>query len=649
MMNWLFAALLASTAEEEAAMVRMLTLAQKSLISDRPLPVKPLGTTTTATPAENNTCSASVDGHPTGVSPWAAKFAALEHADFFPPVAASISLTNPFTQTTKAIHDGRFATARQKLHSLCLRGQGIAEKTPSASEANVLERWVGDCATLLKYVPEAAPNREDHKRLLMLLHDLGGSLMLLHYLGVLSPPLLPVEPLADLADALGNSFGEWNRKTALTRALGAAVRSADASSASAELLRENGLCSPPPYGEAAKQQTKEEEHDMWSEVGVRACATLLLRGRRVGEALDVLRALTVPAPTLHPFLSAFEFASRLPMAPTDASSPPPSRFSPEQMLEVLEAALESPQHGLASEGNLLRWQLKSALRWGQATAPEPPLDCPPPSPSPLLETPRVLIVMPFVDSEQKRLKANLGSWADGGGVEPCLDKPTTTTGGVVDVALYSADKPGVSSWLPSGSPEKLLGGGSARCFNRVFVRHANLSKAEQHYIGGWDNTGPNNLFYRLFHDDWLHANYDVLLWMETDMVPIKPDWISRVLEEARYPRGFWRKGPAQQPKLQHAMVSTHHYHMNSAGLYRLGQPCFIELMRRVETEHPKQPHDVSTHLFLHDPRHFHIWQAHAHRFLYTDLVQNRLDAWSAEGVKKVSEETMFVHGKHRSS
>ena len=46
MMNWLFAALLASTAEEEAAMVRMLTLAQKSLISDRPLPVKPLGATT---------------------------------------------------------------------------------------------------------------------------------------------------------------------------------------------------------------------------------------------------------------------------------------------------------------------------------------------------------------------------------------------------------------------------------------------------------------------------------------------------------------------------------------------------------------------------------------------------------------------------
>ena len=95
------------------------------------------------------------------------------------------------------------------------------------------------------------------------------------------------------------------------------------------------------------------------------------------------------------------------------------------------------------------------------------------------------------------------------------------------------------------------------------------------------------------------------------------------------------------------MISTHHYHMNSAGLYRLGQPCFLELIRRVKREHPRQPHDVSTHLFLHDPRHFHIWQEHAHRFLYTDLVQNRLDAWSLEDVRRTSPDTVFVHGKMR--
>ena len=58
----------------------------------------------------------------------------------------------------------------------------------------------------------------------------------------------------------------------------------------------------------------------------------------------------------------------------------------------------------------------------------------------------------------------------------------------------------------------------------------------------------------------------------------------------------------QQPPLEHGMVSTHHYHMNSVGLYRLGQPCYRELMRRVAAEYPRQPHDVSTHLFLHAPR-----------------------------------------------
>ena len=95
------------------------------------------------------------------------------------------------------------------------------------------------------------------------------------------------------------------------------------------------------------------------------------------------------------------------------------------------------------------------------------------------------------------------------------------------------------------------------------------------------------------------------------------------------------------------MVSAHHYHMNSAGLYRLGQPCFVELMRRVATEHPEQPHDVSTYLFLHSPRHFHIWQQHAHRFLYTDFVQNRLDEWDEPDVHSLSPETVLVHGKKR--
>jgi hypothetical protein len=66
----------------------------------------------------------------------------------------------------------------------------------------------------------------------------------------------------------------------------------------------------------------------------------------------------------------------------------------------------------------------------------------------------------------------------------------------------------------------------------------------------------------------------------------------------------------------------------------------------VLNEHPRQPHDVSSHMFLHEPRHFPIFQRHAHRFLYTDLVQNRLDEWTLDKVRAVSPDTVFVHGKH---
>ena len=170
---------------------------------------------------------------------------------------------------------------------------------------------------------------------------------------------------------------------------------------------------PPSSGE-------DERADLWAHAGVRVCAALLLRAGRVGEALELLKAIVTKMPTMHAFLAMFEVASRLP-PPSSPSSPslpssspsppplPPLRFSAEHMLEVLETALGVPQHGLASEGNLLRWQLQRALRFGQAQpALVPPLACPPTAASAPLERPKIVIVMPFVAAERSRLVSNLG-------------------------------------------------------------------------------------------------------------------------------------------------------------------------------------------------------------------------------------------------
>ena len=83
------------------------------------------------------------------------------------------------------------------------------------------------------------------------------------------------------------------------------------------ILREAGLCTPLAPTQPGSRAGADADDDLWRMVGVRACAALLHRGRRTGEALELLRELVVPAPTIHPFLSAFELASRLPSPPLD--------------------------------------------------------------------------------------------------------------------------------------------------------------------------------------------------------------------------------------------------------------------------------------------------------------------------------------------
>ena len=79
------------------------------------------------------------------------------------------------------------------------------------------------------------------------------------------------------ADAILD-FGEANRKTALSRALGAAFEGGgDAAFRGVGLLQEHGLCKFPGPG---KPNAERERDDLWAEVGVRLCATLHFRSGR---------------------------------------------------------------------------------------------------------------------------------------------------------------------------------------------------------------------------------------------------------------------------------------------------------------------------------------------------------------------------------
>ena len=467
----------------------------------------------------------------------------------------------------RAFNEGAWTSAQDLLYQLCLAGQstgqayeaqahaiaqgvggaagaagvaGAAEETVWFGYARRLEAWLQDCTALVGYVPREAPVQEDHKRLLMLLHDLGGTLVLLQLLGALGEALVSAATLGELGGFIAG-FGEENRKTAVSRALASATAVPAAPAEGAALLQRHGLCA-----QAAEDGAAAAEQDTWSEVGWRLCAALLLRAGRPDEAVALLKARTADAPTLHAFLGAFEMASRVPPprlpagGGADASSvgvalgaASPSRFSLEQVAEVLDAALLRPQHGLASEGNLLRRHLRTTLSFGQPAnvPPAPPLACPPPAAAPRQDAPRLVVVMPFVAAEKPRLLAGLRRWAVQ--AQPCEPPPAVDAAGhaergPVDLLLYAAwraqprsssssaaaadadaDAAADDAWLSAlAAPPHGALGAAARCFRRVRVRHANLTKAQQYYIGGWENTGPNGLFSSLFFDATIQAEYD---------------------------------------------------------------------------------------------------------------------------------------------
>ncbi len=657
-----------SQAEEEL-LVRMLTLQHQQMAGDRPLD---------SLSAIVSEAHGGADA-PTGtagalVSPWAHELAASTVVPVVPRSMPARAFLSAFRAAFASISSGKFEGAQQLLYEACLHAQSIAQAAAhldgrntselaiDPDEADLIATWSRDCATLVGYVPAQMPLAEDHKRMLMLLHDLAAPLLFIALVGRIDEALVDVPLAAEIAQRIAD-MGEVNRRTVVSLGLHAASQPAPRASAALEALRRHEHCT----GEQSART------DMFGEIGVRLCALLFLRTGQPAEAVSLLKRAAATSPTLHFFFGAFALASRLPPPPLPpaASAAPPSRFTTEQMLEVrvqnqtrslsrtpshtrsltapqvLDAVLAVPIHGLSSEANLLRWHLLRMLDHGHTRRSASPLACPPPAAHDAPVDARILIVVPFVAAERERLTSALRRWAPGGGTAPCVAAGGARGRPPVDLAFYLSDAAGgpADAWARDLPRADGLLGGAVRCFGRVELRHANLSAAEQYYIGGWDNTGPNNLFSSVFDDDAVHAAHDFVFWMEADVVPVVDNWLERLREEAAAPRGFWRKGPIQQPRVDHAMVSTHHYHMNSVGLYRLGQPCFRELMRRVAAEHPRQPHDVSTYLFLHDPSHFHIFQQVAHRFLYTDFVQNRLDEWDMPRVRAISADTAFVHGK----
>jgi hypothetical protein len=211
-------AVAASSQQEEAAVVRMLTMTHKLMAGDQPLPTSAVA-------------AVSVAGEPgAAVSSWAAQLAATSSAPVGPHSRAAHEFSNAFRAVAGALAQGRFGGLREALQASCQRAKALAQAAASGQSASqrnatfgpdelpVLLAWVQDCSTLAQYTPAEPPALEDHKRLLLLLHDLGAPLLIFALLGKLPEALVGVGVMAELAAAI-MQFGGADRRAMLCHAM----------------------------------------------------------------------------------------------------------------------------------------------------------------------------------------------------------------------------------------------------------------------------------------------------------------------------------------------------------------------------------------------------------------------------------------------
>jgi len=234
-----------SGSAEDEAVPRMLQLFQQAVAYDGTLPLTVLPFDLAGDGGGQSPATGGSSG-----SAWSVEFVVREAAPAVPLTEPARSFDAAFDSVGAALIEGRFGEAGVGLHALCERAAaaaaaasriGGADADARSRLASVLVPWGETCALLSAYLPPgradepppAQSGSEDHRRLTLLLLELGGPLLHYALLGV----------LADASSRLGD--GGTTRRAALASAVAAASSPSVASrSRAADELRRQGLCAP---------------------------------------------------------------------------------------------------------------------------------------------------------------------------------------------------------------------------------------------------------------------------------------------------------------------------------------------------------------------------------------------------------------------
>lgn len=245
------------------------------------------------------------------------------------------------------------------------------------------------------------------------------------------------------------------------------------------------------------------------------------------------------------------------------------------------------------------------------------------------------IVVPCTPGEKDQILANFQLWAQPG-FAPVLGGGKCHKPRLVFVfnRMVGGHREEITAAYRLHSMDRFFSGVEVHSLGLVgeadaYVRSYDLPSGEQGY-----KAGPNNQFFKTMRLAKAYGRYAFL--METDCVPVRPDWLRRLIELVDGAEPFFILGSAYRGSA--TLSKSFSRHINGNAVYAVGDPAFVEFMDSfwepsmrslVSKEDRRLAYDcILEHLLSSnetaspEDQNWTRWQSVAHKLRHTDFIQN---------------------------